>query len=90
MDSDKVQQLNSAIEAKLSEIMPDLDQLFQKYLVSEGFEVHLKIDLFASQSDSACQSENNQTCSEMVRVFGTGCHHDPTCDCTSCDSVAVC
>jgi hypothetical protein len=59
MDSDKVKQLSRAIESKLLEILPNLDQLIQEYGVLEPIEVKFKIDLSKLQS-AASQSENIQ------------------------------
>ena len=80
MNSDKVQQLNSAIESKLSEILPDLAEIYKEYGLLELFEFNLKLDVFSAQAN---------TTSEMVHVLSTGCGYKPGCGCMSCDSVPI-
>ena len=80
MNSDKAQQLNSAIESKLSEILPNLAEIYKEYGILEPFEVNIKLDVFSAQSN---------TTSEMVHVLGTGCGYKPGCGCISCDSVPI-
>jgi hypothetical protein len=56
MDSDKAKEVNQAIEAKLSEILPDLVQLLKEAGASENFKIELEIDPTVTEEEFASRA----------------------------------